>query len=295
MIKSNLTEKEELILMSFLDRETGTRGGLGRKSFWQGGLWQGTIWQDRTARKLLASKPEAREFLESLNAVDQVCRSQMGFGTPSGVHCDGNLWERVVRRIQAEEKSELFLGRREVPGAVYRSSLRDRLGIDWKAWSATVAVAGTALAAFLFVVVPQEDPQGHLVRLGKGLDYMSASQELNSSPLQSVSSSSSFLPEPQVGAISSSELMSSGIVSGMVNEGIPASFGASQRATVPLDSFEVDWVKSHGRVKLIQDADGRSAIVWIKKREPLKSLMKSEAGEIPGEIPGEIQGRARNR
>ena len=246
MTQNKLSDSEEMLLMRFLDKETG-------------------LLEDRAVRKLLDIKPEARSFLTSIGAADHLLRSELS----ADLHCDSEMWERVSNRIKAEEKAEIFLGKRKAPAVLFKS----RFDFDWRTWSAPVALAGTALAALLFVIVPNDfAKQGDKVKLGKGLDYMSASEELSSSPVQPIFHSNPFMPEPQVGVVSSSGLMS---------EEAPPSVLSGQRSAVPLDSLEVDWVRSHGRVKLIQDVDGRSAIVWIKKRDPLRGRSKEAALGFP--------------
>lgn len=52
--------------------------------------------------------------------------------------------------------------------------------------------------------------------------------------------------------------------------------GRTRRVPVPLENrdpsiMEVDWMRSSGRVKVLQDPSGDSPIIWVKRRDPLAS------------------------
>lgn len=138
-----------------------------------------------------------------------------------------NLWDRVHARIEQETKAEFYLGKRRI--AQTRETLWERL-VSPHALAG--GLSGAALAAFL-LVVGYRSP---------GVTTFVAPQTASTNQFQ--------LVRPVA--------MSADTARAPATLRVPG--GASR------SSFEVDWVRSQGSLKLIPDPNGSSAIIWVRRK-----------------------------
>ena len=87
---NQLSHKEELLLIKYIDNECG-------------------ILEKYLAKRLIAVKKGAREFVEAMSALSgDVSESQIQFQ-----NLEVDLWPKIAQRIEQEEKAEFYLGVRE--------------------------------------------------------------------------------------------------------------------------------------------------------------------------------------
>jgi hypothetical protein len=122
---ANLTEREELLLMRFVDNDVHF---LDR--------WR--------AQGLLRSNSQARAYVNSLQQVSKVVQSRK-LPDISGTE----FWAQVSNRITQEERAELFLGKRGAQGAQQLERTESWWRLPRMAW----AVSGMALASIAYVAV----------------------------------------------------------------------------------------------------------------------------------------------
>lgn len=122
MVKEQLSEKEELLLMKALDGE-------------------GSFVEDLRAKWLLKRSTLARDFVRLWGKVRTETVSELD----SRVPVDLDLWPRIAQRIEQEQRAELFLGKRtfKAERVWFRSPA---LGL---------AGASMAAAALMFLVLPR--------------------------------------------------------------------------------------------------------------------------------------------
>jgi hypothetical protein len=180
------------------------------------------------AKSLLAKNEDAREFLERLSTISNECQDAR---SRSGDMC-GDLWERISTRIESEERAAFYLGtRREEP-------IRSGKGILERFYSSQVlmgGLSGAAVAALALVLVTR-----------------------TSSPTE-------ILTVPR-GAISGSTVSSdvTQVALGGANPRRQSNPGVRTRAIAP--SMEVDWMRANGPLALIQNPQGKSAIIWVRRK-----------------------------
>jgi len=236
---THLTEIEEELLVRFFDGECNAL-------------------ERRQVRALIEKREAATEYLGQLGRGSKVLKSY--FDAPDA---GSDMWQRVSRRIADEERSAVFLGQR-----VKENSVRGFVEELFSFRGLGLSGLGAAITASVLLFVMQINPAGLSTNsdgLSKGLDYMSASRELSSSSMQPVSTNS-FLPPSEL----SPNLVSSnpGVESGGLS--LPISRLVQERFP---STMEVDWVRSHGSVRLIQDPSDRSPVIWVQKRNSFASQM----------------------
>lgn len=175
---------------------------------------------------LLKHSVAANEYLSGLNEIGDVARE--AFREPPIA-----VAPSVLARIEQEERTALYLGERRMP-VVEKEAWR----IPWYSsmgWGA--AGAGVAAAVIFFVVLP--------------LNFRG-----------------------ELGVVASSVAPAiSPVVSSLRRA--PAVFQASQEGVTPATSsrlglsrrapFELDWVRSDGRVTVIPGPDQKSGVIWVRR------------------------------
>lgn len=180
------------------------------------------------AGRLLRRNCEARQFLESLENVGaQVTAHCHEAFEQSGAGAD--LWQRISARIEAEEHAAIYLGNRShVPE---RESLLSRV----KMTQALVGgFSGAAVTAFalLMMVGPQEESKLPTIArgdLGTGSSGAFTQVSLDNGTATRHAQSSRISPRSR-------------------------------------SSMEVDWMRANGSLKFIQNPEGKSAIIWVRRR-----------------------------
>lgn len=225
-----LSEAEERLLTRYLDGECG-------------------FWSKRKAERLLSERAEAQAFADFHSAIRKSLSS-----VELSPKLDGALWSRIEARIAAEERAEVFLGRRfenRFPAQVMEF-LRESFGLR-------VAGAVAAAALIVFVFLPGR-------QLSIGGTY-------SKNQIESSGSAS-----PQV-----VELARSGAVPGttplmsLVSDGRRMDRPRIIEERAP-STVEVDWMRSQGRVQVIQGG-GNAPILWVKKR-PRRVIINQEPASV---------------
>lgn len=198
-----LKESEEVLLMKFVDDECG-------------------ILERSRASRLVETSPEAADFV----AVMRSAKSDLKDAAARDSR-QVDLWERVSRRITAEERAELFLGKRVAVSAEPGAGLFARLFGTRVGWGVSGAVV-TAGLAFFTLWSPGQQPQ----------------------PVDQIAR--------VVGAASPE---SEGVVPvarrerpRIINDDVPS-------------AVEVDWMRSDGRVRILPGPSERSTIIWVRRPE----------------------------
>lgn len=182
-------------------------------------------------RRLLQRDSRAAEFLNSMRAMsDEVGRVCAGVPADSA-----DLWARVSARIDSERRSEVFLGPRHKESRF--RGLQELLSMR------SLGLAGAVSAAAVLLIVVQFTGQPGAAGRPVGVVKSSSGQSGAVVPVNVTNRGGS-------------------------DESVPFSRPQLLEKSYP-STMEVDWVRSHGRVRLIQDPDEKSTIIWIKRRKPI--------------------------
>jgi hypothetical protein len=214
---SGLSERQERLLMRVADGQVG-------------------FFDRRRASALLEKSAAARNFVDGIRNSGALSRVALLNSADSDLRThEVDLWGRISRRIEEEERAELMLGRR-VTDERERAPLGwfERLGFDRLAWGLTGGMVAASLTVFILRQPPSaaRDQQNFSVA---------------SLPLPHVAFNNTERSLPAIAPVSTSA---------------PVSFSSAEHNVV-----EVDWMRSDGRVRLMQDPSERSAIIWIKRRD----------------------------
>lgn len=187
-------------------------------------------WFERIkARKLMADNQAARVFVEETlkvaDTLQQVDREQ------SAELPQVNLWDRIATRIEREERSRRIMADAEESFGSWLQIFSGRL-----AWSG----AGAVVAGLAVFFVLHTAPAGS--GLSTGVDLAKENTPQNVMPIQPVNLAPEerelgVLPLPREALVQSE----------------------------PEQPFELDWMRSTGRVRLIQDPNKRMAIIWVNR------------------------------
>lgn len=157
-----------------------------------------------------------------------------------------NLWEKFSQRVAQEQYAETFLGKRtEI------NKKRFSFGDVFSSRSTALpwATLGGATAVILLSLVGTQNSQ---------ITPQGATTAFITPVLQGV----------QPVSVSSS----------------PRTLISSQPSSVPV-SFDVDWVRSQGKVNISRSANGESPIFWVSKRQ-------NKSQKMPGATPYVKVGKA---
>jgi len=218
------------------------------------------------AEKLIQKNSLAREFMDTMHVIGEITRNERA-GILKVNPTPTNLWDRISARIEAEEKSALFLGMRaaQTKKVGFAQRLSDVFSVSQVAWGASGAFAAACITYFFVHVAP-----------GSSVAHFSASQGQPNSAIRQVA-----LHERAAGHRSPRASDSNSLGRKSLNEPIRI-----LTQNVP-SALEVDWVKSAGHVRMMQDPEDRSAIIWIKRREPVAMAMGGGASLEQPSIGGE--------
>ena len=229
-LASKPDEQQEQLLMAFADNECGFFGRI-------------------RARRLLSSSAEARKFLDKMHEVSGKAATaivrERGTGSryePKGPD-SADLWGTVSARIMQEERSEILLGHRRTAGE------GKVFGGGFEAIWDYVRIGGvSALAAAAAV----------LIVVGLLPVQRNASVGRSASVHNQAFEPVSFDTESHVTNLRP-EAMASLDTDGTIYYSM-----ADRPADLP-HAFEVDWMKSRGRVSILNHPGDRSAIFWVKR------------------------------
>jgi len=182
----------------------------------------------RLRARLLLRRPEARSYLESVRRVGAETRAWAEERNVPTV----DLWQRVSQRLDQEERAAKFLGARTSNVVPVRHVWSERLA--WAVPSAAVAALAT-----VFVV-------GTEFRVPGGFYSMAGTVRQEREQLATIEPSDFGLPGAPAQTVS-------------LRSSVPSR--PSPYLSAPV---EVKWMRSNGRVQLMQDPENRSAIIWIR-------------------------------
>lgn len=160
---------------------------------------------------------------------------------------DVDLWSRISARIEQEQRSAILLGKRELNASWHEriSGFRERFG-SRMAWGVSGAFAA-ACAGFLALSIDAPGKKGTP-------ELVADAKPAASSNLQLVSEHSGKAGTPKI-----------------IDPSYPV-------------ALEVDWMRSDGRVSLMQDPARRSAIIWVKKRRTGRGEIFDSRPASPEEV-----------
>ncbi len=205
------------------------------------------------AKWLIATVPAAAELLETMRSIGEIARNER-LGILERDPQPVDLWSRVSSRIHEEERAALYLGGRpeqnedkdEGLGAWFRP-----VNLAWGFSGGALAAVVTSVVLLTGIVEPQK------------ISNSSGTALSSNALLQRVSSgtrvTARHIPRNSENVIE-----------------------AQNRVPVPLSesriptAVEVDWVKSNGRVRMMQEPNERSAVIWVKRRNSLEDLYPRE-------------------
>ena len=189
------------------------------------------LFAGRKAKRLLDEKPEALAYIEHLKELSKATKKAISEEYTGEV----DLWDRISNRIDQEEYASIFLGERKT---LKEEKVPWYSGIGW-------AIPGAALSAFAFFMVSSQPVASLPGGSPKPLGFAEA-DFLSLQSLRTVSQGAlQQAPQQRV---------------------VPRAY---VRRSVPVTSVvEVDWMRSDGRVRLIEDPEDTGAIIWIRRRKP---------------------------
>ena len=242
-LSSGLSFREEKLLQAYFDSECGAIG-----RWW--------------ARRLLARRRSAGAFFESLRVGAREVLGSFDGGADAqqgGEKVD--LWNRISARIDQEERSLMFLGKRD-----FRERAQGVWRLSWTrpvGWGLSGAVVTAGVAMLIF---GQFSPQAQSAFSAAGSPSLGGDAQANPSyqPVAMDMGESDFRAE----AGTAEQEMSSAHA---LNRKVPR-------------ALEVDWMRSHGRVRMIQDSSDRAAILWVNRDSKLGSSRRSNS-RIPSLTP----------
>lgn len=180
------------------------------------------------AKYLLARNRGALEFFEQLSAIRTECQEVCSQSDDIW----GELWERISARIESEERAAFYLGsRREEP-------VRSRVSRLQKLYNPQVVMgglSGAAVAALALVIITRTSSPTEILTVAR--DEMSSS------------SAPSDVTQVALGGASP-----------------PRPIDSSRRTRSLASSMEVDWMRANGPLALIQNPQGKSAIIWVRRK-----------------------------
>jgi hypothetical protein len=209
-----LTDSQQLLLCRYFDNECTCVGRF-------------------LAQRLLGSRTEAREYLESLRRTGMSCRDAMSCGHVP--HID--IWNRIEARIEAEERAAIFLGARNQEGN------RPRWGRVSTSQVFLGGLSGAAVTAMALLLVTNPSNQSNYPTIATGASNPGASQ-FTQVGLGRVPGTKSLRARPV---------------------GLSDQSGASS-------ALEVDWMRANGPLRFIQNPGQRSSIIWVTKKSLSSAL-----------------------
>ncbi len=181
-----------------------------------------------TAKRLLESNQAARGFFDQLSTIRTECQESR-----SQIHdADSDLWQRISSRIESEERAAFYLGSRREELSTPRARVIDKLHTPQAIMG---GLSGAAVAALALVFITRSTtPAAIFTEAGGGVS--------SSRPPSDVTQVSLGNPSPR------------------------RLTGPSARARTLASSMEVDWMRANGPLALIQNPQGKSAIIWVRRK-----------------------------
>lgn len=221
-----LKEKDEILLNAFIDGEL-------------------SFFDNLKAKRLLSSNSAAQKYVDDLKQVS-ISLKDVIVSEQSSLSVD--LWEKIDARIDQEEKAEFFLGSRRADSSKEAISVADRVTnfISKGAWS---MAGGLVAASITFMLMNQSNTPGTSQNLASGAPVI---LEQTPKPVELVSMNSNSNRGSSLSRWRRKHIaQQQQLLKRINNQEMP---------------FEVDWMKSDGRVTFIQDPRKKATVIWVKKR-----------------------------
>jgi len=207
---------------------------------------EGSLIERGVASFLTSAHNGCRDFCRDMKIVGDKVRFLEDDASPSK---SVDLWSKIERRIEAEERAAIYLGQREGGGVEKdaRTSWFAEIFNPSVFGGMAVGVATAAVAFFVF-------------KPGTGsLNQFDSNQEIK------IASSSIISDQPPVELVSFSK-------NKKANVDNREAFRSQRQVRLlrrmnPSIPFEVDWLKSDGKVSLIQDPAQGSTVIWVKRND----------------------------
>ncbi len=239
-----LSPCDEELILSYLDGEAG-------------------FFSARRAKRILERSPSAQSFADSILAL----RSRIGEWHQIQLERSGkvDLWERIERRIDQEERAAVFLGGREFASRMRQprvegESIFSKIFGPW-GWSATTAVVAASLTFVLVQPVEKTNPS---LSLGPSTTPRLLDEPLPGMGVRDVSfiDNSDQYHRDQMKQI---------YRRAKVRESLR---GESNSQIVPSEMnqlTQVDWMRSDGQLYFVQQPRPGSTIIWVKRPKPAQN------------------------
>jgi len=197
-----------------------------------------------SAERLVRSNKSAQLFLNGLKdirgfmqAPDDALGRDMEIGKV-------DLWDKIAKRIEVEERTAVYLGNR---APIAQTSERHWFGLHGLQ-AALGGLSGAAItAAALLILKPVGVNEAGLPTIS--VPAGSARVALNGG--QNGFNQVSLDNNPELGGFSGGD-----------SRLRPRMLGATNRSPI-----EVDWVRGNGPMKLIQNPEERTTIIWVRRRQ----------------------------
>ncbi len=218
--------------------------------------------EDLLVKMILRLSINAREFVADLHNVDKATKAWAESNVSSAVVGSAtaeslNMWQRIERRILQEEHSAIFHGE--------RTPVKEELGLAGSIFEKVFnkslfggMAVGVATAALAFVVLDQGgDIVGPVGSEGNKIAILTPADPHN------VASGVEFVSYPESSNRANSPRRNPSEEAYRVQRDIRS----MRKMEIP---FQVDWMRSDGHVRFIQDARKGSTVIWVD-RETSKS------------------------
>ena len=205
-------------------------------------------WESRKAKKLVGGQEAARAFMHTLEVISEIAKNESCAQVKAASTVD--LWSRINARIEEEERAALYLGKRRTVDEPQRRRFFSR---DHFTWGISGGVVTACVTYFLVVgMVGTVDTTTSKGGLALNNSARSGYNQASYHPSRIAARRAPHAYEVP----------------------IPESGGS---ASIP-SAVEVDWVRSQGRVRMIQEPGDRSAIIWVKRHDNPTFVGSSQGG-----------------
>ncbi len=242
MVKRNILQKEgveiserdELLLCRYFDGEAG-------------------LWSRFRAKRIISHSAAAQEFYGSLDKIKGVVSANSGAQTDDVA----DLWDKISARLDSEERAAFYLGERHNSSHEQNRSYWHNFISSQALWGGLSGAATTALVLLFVAARPNSDSSLAAVQ-----------GDLRSSPQNgfrqiALGNPMSFIDN---GGRQSSLLHQARSMTIRDRDALSA---RPRMLTERSSSMEVDWMRSNGPLKLIQNPSEQSTIIWVKRRSTL--------------------------
>lgn len=211
-------------------------------------------------RRLLLNNNDAASYLRSLEGIGKELSDSSSFTV--------DLWAGIDRRLDQEEHAALFLGDRK---PLSREDAQPRSILNGVSWGAAGALVAACLV--LVVVGTGDNPSNPIA--GSSLASNGSGTQGSEAAPAIVDLDTSFVANVQHGGTNASVLPNS-------------RRGADSQFDMNSNGFEVNWMRSDGRVSVIQGRDGKSAVIWVRRRDTRLPKRLPQPGTIIGSSDTEL-------